>query len=62
MPLPLIDEPIVDLLWVETGHRCKPHLIFLLSEEQHQIIYQTMVTGIQRTRFRLFGENVGRLP
>ena len=36
MPLPLVDEPIVDLLWVEASHRCEPHLIFFLSAAQHQ--------------------------
>jgi hypothetical protein len=31
VPLPLIDEPVVDLLWIEAGHRSEPHLILFLS-------------------------------
>jgi hypothetical protein len=46
MPLPLVDEPIVDLLWVEASHRCEPHLIFFLPAAQHQataIVHQVLV-------------------
>ena len=31
VPLPLVDEPVVDLLRVEPGQRGEPHLILFLS-------------------------------
>jgi len=57
MPLPLVDEPIVDLLWVEASHRCEPHLIFFLSAAQHQARQQ-----LQCIRFWLKRENIRPLP